>query len=160
MLTADVLRSILFYDPATGEFRWAAKRGNRNDVGKIAGKARPDGYIRIKIAQALYFSHRLAWLHVHGEWPSVEIDHINGNPSDNRISNLRLASSTINKQNVRAPRCNNRSGFLGVALQHGRYRASIRADGAKRILGTFDTAEEASAAYIEAKRKLHVGCTI
>lgn len=160
-LTAERLRELLHYDPDTGVFRWVAARPNCRS-GEQAGCTRENGHVIICLDGKLYYAHRLAWLYVHGAWPSKLIDHINGNRSDNRIQNLRDVEPSVNAQNIRQAFKTNASGVLGASLfkRTGRYVAMIRIDGKKRYLGYFDTAEEAHAAYLAAKRKHHQGCTI
>jgi len=94
-----------------------------------------------------------------GEWPS-EIDHINGDKSDNSYRNLREVSRGENMQNKRKAHRNNKTGFLGVAREAGKYRARIRVCGKNRSLGMYDTPQQAHQAYLAAKRELHEGCTI
>lgn len=97
---------------------------------------------------------------VHGEYPTNDIDHINGNPSDNNISNLRHVTREVNMQNQRKPRSNNPTGFLGVVKRRDGFISSITLRKKQRYLGTFATPELAHLAYVEAKRKLHDGCTL
>jgi hypothetical protein len=97
-----------------------------------------------------------------GEWPQGEVDHINGVPSDNRWSNLRDVGRTKNAQNIRKPKSNGQSGFLGVSHRKdtGRYQAFITVERKRKTLGCYATAEAAHAAYLEAKRQLHEGNTL
>jgi hypothetical protein len=89
-----------------------------------------------------------------GEWCSVMIDHRDGNPSNNRWSNLRRATVSQNNANRRLHR-NNKCGFKGVVQNHiGRWVASIYKNGQRHHLGCFATAQEAHAAYVAAARKL------
>ena len=108
-----------------------------------------------------YSAHRLAWLYVHGAWPTGQIDHINGDRGDNRISNLRDVTPALNTQNQRrAARSNKSSGLLGVTANRGRWLAQISIGGKSRNLGRYATPEEAHAVYVAAKRVLHAGCTL
>jgi hypothetical protein len=110
-----------------------------------------------------HLAHRLAWLYVHGVWPTHQIDHINGDHSDNRIANLRDVPPRLNKENLRKAQRNNRVGVLGVRALIGgapRWTAGICVDGERRYLGTFYSLDEAQAAYLKAKRALHEGCTL
>lgn len=106
-----------------------------------------------------YRAANLAWLYVHGVWPTGVIDHINTEPGDNRIANLRDIPPSGNAQNQRRAHKQNRSGVLGVELlSSGRYRPRINVGGKFLHLGVYDTPEEASAVYWEAKRNMHPYC--
>jgi hypothetical protein len=112
MLTAKELRNELHYDLESGIFRWLKPR-QRRDMTKPAGGIIHHGYSAICINGRKYLAHRLAWLYVHGQWPTEEIDHVNGNTSDNRLANLREASRQQNCRNAKARP--SRSGVKGVA---------------------------------------------
>jgi hypothetical protein len=100
-------------------------------------------------------AHRLAWLWVYGEWPTEDLDHINRNREDNRISNLRLASRSENMANT-CGRKDNALACRGVhKLASGKYRAAISKNGKKYDLGIFPELREASAAYKTAQRQLY-----
>jgi len=158
LITAQRLRELLNYDPETGIFTWhiLPTRGNARLNPEQAGGKDRKGHIRICINQKYYAAHRLAWLYIHDEWPSKDIDHHNGIPSDNRIVNLREATSQENRFNEKL-RSSNTSGYKGV-LRHpqtGRWRASIWINYKRIHLGYFATAEEAAAAYNEAAAGYH-----
>jgi hypothetical protein len=106
------------------------------------------GYWRICLYDVRYPAHRLAWLYSYGVWPREEIDHINGEKSDNRLTNLRLATHSENRANA-GPQKNNSSGYKGVGFNKktGKWRATIRKDRRPISLGYFATAEEAHSAY-------------
>jgi hypothetical protein len=145
-VTAEDVKKAVSYDPETGAF-------TRNATGKISGSRNSKGYIDIHIVHAQYKAHRLAWLIMTGEWPSSQIDHINGDKSDNRWRNLREATNSQNNAN-QGLRRSNRTGFKGVSFaRNGKPYAQIRANGQTRYLGSFDTAEEASAAYEKAAKE-------
>lgn len=120
------------------------------------------GYRVIRIDKRLYTAHRLAWLYVHGSWPSGVIDHINGDRGDNRIENLRDIPKAQNHQNLKRPPANNRTGWLGVTFSRRRqhYVAQICIDGRHLYIGSFPTAERAHEAYMRAKHKLHPAAII
>lgn len=158
-LTAERLREVLDYDPSSGVFTWRIGR-TKTRAGGVAGSPDKEGYIVIGIDYRAHKAHRLAWLHHHGVWPAGVIDHLNGVPSDNRLSNLRSADAAINAQNRRASTRGSKLGVLGVTPRGARFIAQIHAEGRKVLLGVFDTADAAHNAYIETKRALHPGCTI
>jgi hypothetical protein len=162
-LTAAQLRELFSYDPETGIFTrlkttcWCAKAGME------VGSDDMHGYKTVRIGKASYKIHRLAWLYVHGEWPKGDVDHLNGQRSDNRIANLRDVPRQTNLQNCRQAASHNLStGVLGVYPTRSgkRFEAAISINNRKCRIGVFDTVDEAHAAYIEAKRSLHAGCTI
>lgn len=150
------LREWLSYNSETGEFRWRKEpRTIGSMLGKVAGTVRKSGYVFIKFREhGIHAAHRLAWVYMYG--PTIgggEIDHIDGNPSNNAISNLRLATSRQQKQNKRV-QSNNRSGLKGAyyhASHKGKkWRTQIKVDDKLIFLGYFHTAEEAHAAYATA----------
>jgi len=158
-LSAARVRELVRYVPETGEFFSISARSHRRKVGKANC-----GYQRLYLDGRNYRAHRIAWLYMTGDWPPV-IDHINGNGCDNRWENLRLATVQLNNQNLHGARSNSLVGRLGVSMNKGgRYTAIIGAHLAGRkvqiYLGAYDTADEAAAVYLDAKRKLHAGCTI
>lgn len=155
------LKTVLDYEPATGVFRWLVPRG-RVSAGASAGTLRGDGYRAIRINRVTHLAHRLAWLMTTGLWPKGEIDHINGVRADNRWLNLRDVSRDVNQQNQKRAQVTNGAGLLGVSRADAvrGFRARIFFEGEEHHLGTYPTAQEAHAAYLEAKRKLHAGCTI
>lgn len=160
-LTAERLRELLDYDPKTGNFTWLCSRGTRIK-GEIAGSRNPEGYIQIRADRGTYRAHRLAWLITHGVWPTNEIDHINGDRSDNRLENLRDVSRTTNSQNMRVAGSCSISGIMGAHWDEtsNKFRARIRVAGKMIYLGRYTTPEEAHQAYVTAKRKLHEGNTL
>lgn len=160
MLTQERLKEILHYDSETGIFVWRVTRNGNALAGRTAGNKGKKGYRKIAIDKRTYQEHRLAWLYVYGKWPKGVIDHINVVVDENRIDNLRDTTDLINSQNKKSARIDNALGILGVYKVGKRFRAQISVIGRKKYLGTFETPELASAAYLDAKRKLHQGCTI
>lgn len=166
---AKQLREILDYDPLTGVFRWKARpdgptQWNNRWAGKEAGSIDGMyGYRLIGLFGKTYRANRLAWAYIHGRWPAGVIDHVNGIRTDNRISNLRDVSKSVNGQNQRtATRKNRSTGLLGATFdkRKKKFRADINVNGKARHVGYFATAEAAHLAYLDAKRRLHEGCTI
>lgn len=163
LLTQERLKQLLDYYPETGLFTWKIANSKRTHAGDIAGSPSKKGYILIGIDGRVYRAHRLAWLYVNGCWPKNFIDHINSNKTDNRIANLRDVDGKTNMENqTRASSQNKSSGVIGVSREQGRrrWRAHITTNKKMIHLGYFDTIEEASDAYIAAKRKIHQGCVI
>ena len=150
------VQELLHYDPETGVFTWLVVKGRRGLPGKTAGTIGADGYVIITIDGRKLRAHRLAWLCVHGTEPPNEIDHCNLIRHDNRLCNLRLATSRQNKENKDKLR-NNKSGYRGVSwhARAGRWQSTIRSNGKTTYLGLFDSAPEAHEAYRLAAGRLH-----
>jgi hypothetical protein len=157
----SAIRDKLKYSPQDGRFTWKVAASRRYQAGRAAGSINGRGYRGIMIEGKWYAAHRLAWLYVYGQWPSGQIDHINGVRDDNRIANLRDVGQEVNLQNHRQARASSKTGLLGVSAVPGdKFIARIKSGGVKVHLGTFATADDAHAAYVLAKRALHPGCTI
>ncbi|HLX18453.1 MAG TPA: HNH endonuclease [Bradyrhizobium sp.] len=162
-LSAAFVRSVLDYDPVTGRLTWRLRSDrlrawNSRFVGRETGTSYQYGAKQVRINDRLYLAHRVAWLHHYGEWPVSGIDHINGDPGDNRIVNLRLADHSQNGQN-RGAQKNNSSGFKGVTYdkKNKKWRAKISVSGKHYDLGRHETAELAALAYERAVVELHSG---
>ena len=159
-LTAERLKEVLNYEPDTGVFTWLHKTGSKSS-GSVAGTPHKNGYcIRIMIDRKCYRAHRLAWLYMTGEWPSLEIDHKNTDGQDNRWVNLRHSDRYLNMQNQRTAHSNNKNGLLGVSKQGRKYRARITHNDNNTSLGMHNSPEDAHKAYVDAKRNFHSGCTL
>lgn len=154
-VTKARLLEVLDYDELTGEFAWKVSR-RCVKAGSAAGTMNSHGYKSIKVDGRLYTAHRLAWLWMTGDLPSLEVDHINRERLDNRFANLRLATSAQNKAN-RGPHPRNTSGMTGVSYvpSRGKFLAQISHNGKNHNLGRFDAAEDAIKAYRAAANRLH-----
>jgi hypothetical protein len=149
MITQKRLKEVLEYDPITGIFRWRISLNNRSIVGEEAGDVKADsGYRLIGIDRCRYRAHNLAWLWMKGRWPSRKMDHENTVRSDNRWTNLRLASDQQNSANSRRGK-NNTSGYKGVfwSKQRGKWGAKINPDRKQVHLGFYADPRDAHAAY-------------
>lgn len=159
-LSASVVREALIYDPETGLFTWRYRperegRWNTRFAGKPAGSTKAEGRVVIRLDFHQYFAHRLAWLMYFGRWPSLFLDHRNGNATDNRIADLRECTQAENHQN-RKPHGHG-TGTLGVARtkQKNRWKSQITRGSKYYHLGTFPSPQEAAEAYLRAKKILH-----
>jgi hypothetical protein len=148
----------LRYEPELGVFFWRKSLKNGTKADDVAGGLDGDGYVVIRLSGRLWRANRLAWLVTHGEIPAgLDIDHINGDRSDDRITNLRAVTRSENNQNQRRARKDNKTGMLGVAFHKhsGLFNARIKLSGKSKSLGYFKTPEEAHAAYVQCKRETH-----
>lgn len=145
------------YNPETGVFTWTKPRGRFSAlVGSRAGALREDGYRQIKINGKYIKEHRLAWYLTFGEWPPCEIDHIDGNRSNNAIANLRPATKADNAHNRRLNK-NSSTGVKGVSLhkQTGKYQATIMIGRSSVYLGLYETLGEAEEVVKAERERLH-----
>lgn len=150
---AEVLHDLLNYDRETGLFTWKHNRGYKAVAGATAGSLSSSGYVLIMVNMKRYVAHRLAYKMVYGVDPPRLIDHIDGNKANNRISNLRVASSQQNQGNSVIP-VNNKSGVKGVSWNKKmqRWVAQIGRGKKRFYLGGFNTKEQAAQAYADAAR--------
>jgi hypothetical protein len=143
------------YNPNTGELFWNEKAQpkvrNKPAIAKDG-----QGYIHLKVNGKMILGHRIAWFKHYGVMPDQQIDHINGIKDDNRIENLRLATNSQNSMN-KPKQSNNTSGFKGVSFHKAtnKFDARICVGGDRKLLGYFDTAEQAHLAYKKAQGELH-----
>lgn len=161
-ISVKLLNELLSYEPKTGILTWKARsaghftggvyppqrrvdRWNARYSGRPAGCDNGGGYLAFKVNRVTVKCHRAAWALYYGRWPDLDIDHINGNRSDNRIENLREADRTTNNRNA-AIRSDNKTGVSGVTYRRGRYVANIRGGGKQIHVGVFDCIEDAAAA--------------
>jgi hypothetical protein len=159
--THERLLELLHYNKSTGIFTRRTRLAGRYDVGDVAGGLNEDGYVCIRVdGSSPIRAHMLAIFYVTGVWPT-QVDHRDGVRSNNKYRNLRPATNTINAQNLRKCRRDNKStGILGVHPHGSKYRARIMVDNKAIHLGTFKTKRAAKAAYIAHKRQLHEGNTL
>lgn len=144
------LRELLDYDPSTGIFRWKKTMNGKAEVGGIAGSVGRHGYRRIAFDGQRYRAHKLAWFLIYGEW--TNLDHRDCSPDNNKISNLRKATTSQNNANRRnLPR--SKSIARGIRkTKSGKYSAQV---GRSNYLGRFNTLDEAIVAHREAITKFY-----
>lgn len=155
-MNVEELKKILDYDQGTGVFTWKEFRGGSAKAGSVAGSIDSKGYVQIKIGRRLHLAHRLAWLWVHGVLPDSHLDHIDRNPGNNAICNLRPCTRNENHQNL-GIRANNTSGTTGVSwvARSQKWLAYINAGGVRKRLGLFDSKSDAIEARLKGKVELH-----
>jgi len=159
-LTAERVKEVFNYDPETGEFYRKLDKYGRHITPYKVGFTMSNGYTYLSIDGKQVRAHRIAWLYVTEQWPDLFVDHINGDKSDNRFCNLRVATPRINAENRRAPKTTSTTGHMGVSQERSVWRATITTNKKFRRIGTFKTPQEAHDAYLKAKRAEHPGCTI
>jgi MoaA/NifB/PqqE/SkfB family radical SAM enzyme len=164
-LTAEIARELLTYNPDTGKLfwkerspkyfknfkismkswntRWAGKEALTNITRRNSGQISRLGG---RVLNKNYTAHRIVWLIYYGEWPKNHIDHINQDPTDNRIKNLRDVTQAENNKN-RTLQTNSTTGYSGVRFykRYRKYCAEISINYIKKHLGYYDTVEEAAA---------------
>ena len=153
-VTYEELISIFDYNKETGELRLKKSTARRNKPGDLVGGINSRGYHKVKIKYKTHQTSHVCWCLATGSWPKNQIDHINGNQSDNRFINLREASCAENQQNRKMP-STNKIGLIGASKFNGKYKAQITHDGVHHYLGLYGTAEDAHLAYCKAKESLH-----
>ena len=156
MITQDEIKSVLNYNPDTGDLVWSDCLYNQIRKGKIAGNPTKLGYRDVMYKGKTYKAHRLIWLYVYGEFPDLQIDHIDCNGLNNRLSNLRLCTQFQNKLNSAKPKTNT-SGYKGVCWQKRLQKWQTRcvANGKRIHLGYFTDKEEANKVYQEFAKLNH-----
>jgi hypothetical protein len=154
-LTHDRLKELFSYDEETGKFSRIVRCG-RMSVGVVDNVPAFFGYIYIAIDGSKYMAHRLAWFYVHGEWPKEEIDHIDGDKTNNKISNLRVATRCQNEANKPSYR-NGSTKIKGVTWDKTRCKwfSHITQNGKMKNLGRFDCFGKALSVRISAARAQH-----
>lgn len=162
------VRQFVDYDATTGRFLWKTRDvrpgmkltdegWNTRFAGKpVAERRHRHGHLQIGLFCRNYMAHRIAWMHWYGVDPEMDIDHINGKPADNRISNLRLATDSENLMNAKR-RVDNTSGVKGVSWskRESRWYAYITKDKRMRSLGRYDSFDDAVLARKKAEAILH-----
>ena len=153
MITYEEVAELLDYNPDTGELRWKESRGCIK-AGDIAGCTKPNGQVVVRINNHLYRAHRLAWLLYYQRWPKNQIDHIDHNPSNNKLNNIREVTASENLRN-QSLSIRNKSGVCGVGWHKKRRKwvAEVKLEQKTRHLGYFDNLEEAATARAEANKR-------
>jgi hypothetical protein len=140
LIAIDRLHELLSYDPETGEFTNKVRRSANAPAGAKCGCVNRHGYVVGRLDDRLYYMHRLAWAMTYRGWPpkGMDVDHIDRDKANNRISNLRLATRSQNMAN-RVPKTLPKSGARGVYFDRRKRKWSVRISMDKRNidLGAF-----------------------
>ena len=142
MLTQDYLKELLHYNPITGDFTWNNTRGG-SSAKSLAGAKGKLGYRRISIDTRLYLAHRLAFLYMEGRLPSGNVDHKDGDPSNNSWCNLRECTQAQNVQNSLGSGKFYKNVYFTKGGRNKPYNVKIEHEGVIRSFGYYTTAEEA-----------------
>ena len=155
-LNQKILQEALNYNPLTGDFTWKTKISRKVNIGQEAGCPMPSGYKKITIFGRQCLAHRLAFLYMTGTWPQGQIDHIDGNTSNNVWINLRDCSPRENSCNT-SLRKDNTSGIKGVSLHKrtGMWTVHIYINGRDTNLGYFKDKTEAQEVITTAREQYH-----
>ena len=146
-LTAAYANSLFTYNPETGHLlfrvitKWHKAGGHAGGI----QRTRTNKYLQVWIHGRLYKVHRVIWLMVTGRWPSTQIDHIDGDGTNNKLNNLRDVTNRTNCQNQRQSR-NNTTGTTGVYCSGSKWRVYIGVNGRDVYLGSFTNKDDAIAA--------------
>lgn len=159
-LTEEMAASWFSYDPETGVLTRKRDAASNAKAGPVTPYLSGGGYPAVGCMGKGYRIHRIAFLLMTGSFPSEDVDHINGDRTDNRWANLRLATRKENCENQRVAHRNSKTGLLGASPFGNKFKAQIKHNHRVIHIGTFVTAEEAHAAYLEAKRSIHTFSTI
>jgi hypothetical protein len=158
-ISYDRLIELVDYDCETGLFT-RKKAVGRSFEGRVLGYKKNNGYIAFTLDSKKYFAHRLAWLFVHKKLPEHDVDHIDGNRTNNKIANLRDIPRSLNLENsIKAKSSNKSTGLIGSYFHEptGKFMSRIQVNKKDKYLGLYETAQLAHEAYMSAKKQLHKG---
>lgn len=156
-ITKSQIAEYLKYDPFTGLFTAIKSHGTRWKIGSIVGHKNNSGYVTISLKGKLRKAHRMAWIYMYDvDIDGFQIDHINGNKSDNRISNLRISTHQQNMFNMKKKKTN-KSGVKGVHFDNrcNKWRAQTSINKKRVHLGLFDSIRDAERVIYEFMNKNH-----
>lgn len=142
------ISEVLHYEQ-DGRLIWDVVRGSTARPGVPCGTPSAEGRLQMSLFGLKVYVADVVWFIHHGYWPRERnklLDHINSDRSDNRIENLRLCTKQENSFN-RSVRYDNKLGIKGVSTFGKKFKARIMKDQVSYFLGSYDTKEEAAAAY-------------
>lgn len=151
----DYIKNNLLYDPDIGELHWTCEGGFNRDISKTAGTVLGDGYKAISTTFGVIKVHRICWYLHYGYWPDNYLDHVDGDKTNNRITNLRLVTNQQNSFNSK-PHKDGSSKYKGVTFdkKNGKWFSRICRDGKTKFLGYFTEEKDAAIAYNKAAKEL------
>lgn len=150
------LKKVLHYNPETGIFTWRVATARKITVGDRAGTITVHNARAIRVKNILKYEHHWAFFYMTGRFPKKQVDHINGDPSDNRFCNLRLVSASQNLFNTKIQK-RNKTGVKGVWFDAPRqkYQVYVRINNRQIRLGWHDNIFDAAASAISGRLKYH-----
>lgn len=150
MLKKSDFDDYIRYNEVDGSFVWLKRcdkskytktfmsQFNSRFAGKVAGSLSVHGYVRIQVDGVMTPAHRMAYAYVYGELDdSLEIDHINGIKTDNRIVNLRAVDRVVNSKNIKVG-TRNSTGVIGVSVSRNKYVSRININKTQVVIGRYD----------------------
>ena len=146
----NYIKTYFMYDEEIGHLVRVKKTNKNQKLGICVGNNRADGYVNVSINGKLYLEHRLIWLYHYKSMP-IEIDHIDRDNTNNRLTNLRASTRSLNMHNVVV--YNNRQLPTGVHKHYNKFRALLGVNGVQKHLGLYSTVEDAEKAYLKAKHE-------
>jgi hypothetical protein len=154
-LPIERLHEVFWVSFDTGIVTWKSAPARCVKVGSIVGVKRQTGHLWVQIDGKAIALHRIIWAMHYNVWPNGMIDHINQNPKDNRICNLRIASKSQNAANISKAPITNKTGYKNVSFNKktNKYVSYITSNSKRHHLGLFETPELAYNAYILASVK-------
>ena len=152
MVSVEELKELMFYQD--GKMVWKVNKGSAK-AGSTVGSPDKDGYLKTSINRKMYRLNRLVWFYHYGVWPINKIDHKDGDNTNDKVDNLREATSQQNQFNKKS--FGKYSKHKGVTWhkRDKRWQASYQLDGTRVYIGNFDTEEEAAKAYQLTVKPLH-----
>ena len=152
-ITQEFLKEHFEY--CDGHLWWIKPISNRVKLGEQFG-TNVHGYRRCQLFYKVYMEHRLIWLYHYGVWPTKQLDHIDGNPDNNKIENLREVTNQQNQYN-KGSRKESTSQYKGVSWhkRDKKWVAQARIGGKNKTIGSFHCEHEAAEAYRKATEQLH-----
>lgn len=153
MITQDNLKE--YFEYKDGNLFWKKQPSPQIKVGDVVGTINKRGYVQVKFLCKRFYAHRLIYFMFNGYFPQ-EVDHIDGNKTNNKIENLRAVTKSQNQHNARI-NVNNTSGVKGISWDKrcGKWKAQIAVNKKNYHLGRFDDFDLAKKTINQFREKYH-----